>query len=77
MVKGASGKAGKGKSADNRGRSGQALYAVVGEDLLKALDTWVDRLNASGTGPTWTRQDVVRAALIRAVKERGEKGEAP
>lgn len=59
-----------------RDRSG-ALYAVVGDDVLDRLTAWVDKLNAAPTGPRWTRQDLVRAVLVRACDERGEKGEAP
>jgi hypothetical protein len=55
-----------------------ALNMNVPLDLLAALDGWAEKLNADPTGsPRWTRSDVIRAALWRAVKERGEKGEAP
>lgn len=59
-----------------RDRSG-ALYAVVGDDVIARLDEWTEKLNSAGTGPKWARQDLVRAALIRALDERGAKGEAP
>jgi hypothetical protein len=45
--------------------------------LLASLDAWADALNAASSGPRWTRTDVVKAALERALKERGTKGEAP
>jgi hypothetical protein len=45
--------------------------------LLAALDAWVERLNATTDGPPWTRGEVVRAALARALEERGAAGEAP
>ncbi len=45
--------------------------------LLAALDAWVERLNATTEGPPWTRGEVVRAALVRALEERGKVGEAP
>lgn len=45
--------------------------------LLEGLDAWVEKLNAGNTGPRWSRSDVMRATLARALKERGEKGEAP
>lgn len=45
--------------------------------LVDALDKWAGKLNAGGIGPQWTRADLIRAALWRAVKDRGEKGEAP
>ena len=54
-----------------------ALYAIVGDDLLTGLDTWVGRLNHAIEGPAWSRQDLVKAVVKRALKERGEKGEAP
>jgi len=71
----AAGKVSK-KAGPVRDRSG-ALYAIVGDDVLDALNAWVGRLNAAATGPRWSRQDVVKAALVRACAERGEKGEAP
>jgi len=69
-------KTGKKSAPAARDRAG-ALYAVVGDEVLEMLNAWTERLNAAGTGPRWTRQDVVKAALVRAYKERGEKGEAP
>jgi len=63
-------------AAPARDRAG-ALYAVVGEDVLERLTEWVDKLNATATGPKWTRQDLVRVVLVRALNERGAKGEAP
>lgn len=49
----------------------------MGGELLTELDAWVERLNAGATGPRWTRSDVMRATLQRAVRERGAKGESP
>lgn len=46
-------------------------------DLMERLDGWVERLNAAPSGPRWSRTDVVRSALARAIDERGEKGETP
>lgn len=46
-------------------------------DLQERLDAWVDQLNASSEGPRWTRTDVIRVTLQRALRERGAKGEAP
>mgnify|MGYP003593669217 CR=1 FL=1 len=66
----------KKKPPPARDRSG-ALYAVVGEDVLERLNAWVEKLNESATGPRWTRQDLVKAVLVRACNERGEKGETP
>jgi hypothetical protein len=59
-----------------RDRSG-ALYAIVGDDLLAALDAWVEKLNAKAIGPRWTRQGLVRAVLTKAVAEHGKKGTEP
>ena len=46
-------------------------------ELQEQLDAWVDRLNADTDGPRWTRTDVIRVTLQRALRERGAKGEAP
>lgn len=64
----------KGKASEDAG--GGVLYARVGPEMLEALDKWAEKLNAKG-GPRWTRQDVVKAALTRALEERGKKGETP
>ena len=45
--------------------------------VLAALDAWVARLNETASGPPWTRGEVVQAALVRALKERGAAGEEP
>lgn len=45
--------------------------------LQQELDAWVERLNAAAEGPRWTRTDVIRVTLQRALRERGAKGEAP
>jgi hypothetical protein len=57
------------------GTAGAFFY--LPEALLEALDRWTERVNESRTGPQWSRTDVVRAALQRAVDERAAKGEAP
>lgn len=64
------------KKPAERDRSG-ALYVLLDPAMLSALDAWVERLNADNAGPQWTRTAVVRAALARSLRERGEKGEAP
>ena len=64
------------KKAPARDRSG-ALYAVVGDDVLNRLDVWVAKLNETAAGPRWSRQDLVRAALVRALDAHADKGEAP
>ena len=46
-------------------------------ELLASLDSWADSLNETGGGPQWSRTDVVKAALQRALRERASKGEAP
>jgi len=54
----------------------QALFYLP-DGMLDALDAWAEKLTAKSTGPAWSRSDVVKAALQRALAERGEKGEAP
>lgn len=39
-------------------------------ELLEAVDTWVDEINAARTWPKMTRSDVIRAVLERACRER-------
>ncbi len=46
-------------------------------NLVASLDAWVTRLNTDATVPQWTRTDVIRAALTRAERERGAKGQVP
>jgi len=46
-------------------------------DLFEDLARWTDRLNSHDEGPRWTRAEVMRVALRRALRERGEKGELP
>lgn len=60
---------------DNPNRAATVLR--LDPALLGALDAWVKRLNEGNAGPQWTRTDLIRAALTRAVRERAEKGEAP
>lgn len=52
-------------------------FFYLPESLLEALDAWTERVNAERVGPQWSRTDVVRAALERAIRERADKGEAP
>ena len=55
----------------------EALF-VRDADLVVDLDVWVGKLNAGNPdAPPWTRASLARAALRRAIRERGEKGEAP
>lgn len=62
-------------AADNENTA--QLLVRVAPELVEQLDAWVAKLNASATGPRWTRSDVARAVLKRAVAEKGERGEAP
>lgn len=55
----------------------EQLMVRVPASLLEGLDAWVEKLNASGAGPRWTRSDVLRALLVRGVREKGAAGEAP
>lgn len=55
-----------------------ALNMEISHELAAALDAWTAKLNSGPEGtPRWSRSDVIRSALWRAVRERGEKGEAP
>lgn len=47
------------------------------KSMLDALDAWAAHLTLHHPGPTWTRVDVIRATLARALRERGEKGYLP
>jgi hypothetical protein len=71
----AKGTATRAVAADNANTA--AFMLRMEPALLAALDAWADKLNAASTGPKWSRTDVIRAALARAVKERGEQGDAP
>ena len=46
-------------------------------DLVAGLDAWLEKLNGATRGPKWTRTALARAAIDRAIREWGEKGEAP
>jgi hypothetical protein len=54
----------------------QALFYLPA-GMLDGLDAWAAKLSAKGVGPAWSRSDVVRAALQRALDERAAKDEAP
>jgi len=46
--------------------------------LVKALDEWIERLNAQNPmGRQWTRTDVVQDALAYAVRVWGAEGRVP
>jgi len=47
------------------------------DDLLEALDAWKDAINAKGEGPQWSRSDLVKAVLKRAVDRNAGSGETP
>lgn len=65
------------KAAAANDESEGVLYARVPNTLLADLDAWAAKLNAGKLGPQWTRNDIVRVVLARAVKERGSKGGEP
>lgn len=46
-------------------------------EVMERLDAWLESLNSKPAGPRWTRTDIVRTVLTRALDEHGEKGEAP
>lgn len=55
----------------------RALF-VRDDALCEALDAWAAALNAaSPDAPPWTRAGLARAALRRAVRERGPTGQPP
>ncbi len=45
--------------------------------VAQRLEAWVAKLNESPEGARWTKTDIIRTLLVRALDERGEKGEAP
>lgn len=59
-----------------RDRSG-ALYAILGTEMLAALDVWVVTLNEHNDGPAWNRTALLRALIARGLRERAAKGIAP
>ena len=57
---------------------GAGALFVRDADLTEKLDAWVEKLNAANPdGPQWNRASLARAALRRALRERGEKGALP
>ncbi len=67
---------GRRAAADNPNTAATVLR--VDGSLLADLDAWVERLNSGNElGPKWTRSDLIRVVLTKAVRERGAKGEAP
>jgi hypothetical protein len=46
-------------------------------NVIARLDAWVDALNAAPAGPRWTRTALVIAIFVRALEDRGSRGEAP
>jgi enoyl-CoA hydratase/carnithine racemase len=58
-------------------KAADALF-VRDAELVEALDAWAAKLNAaSPDGLQWNRAALARAAIKRALRERGEKGEGP
>jgi len=45
--------------------------------VFERLDAWVEHLNAGADGPRWTRTDLIRTVLVRALNERGDSGGSP
>jgi hypothetical protein len=57
---------------------GAGVLFVRDDELAADIDAWVLRLNGENPdGPQWNRAALVRAALKRALRERGEKGQMP
>lgn len=63
------------RRAPPEGTHAVTLYLPVA--MVEGLDAWAEKLSAKGIGPAWSRSDVVRAALQRALEDRAAKGEAP
>jgi hypothetical protein len=59
-----------------RDRTG-ALYVLLEPEMLTGIDGWVERLNTDNSGPKWTRTALIRALVVRGLKERAPSGEAP
>lgn len=58
--------------------AGAGVLFVRDAELVAEVDAWVAKLNAANPdGPQWNRATLTRAALKRALRERGDKGEAP
>ncbi len=66
----------KARAAPKREASAAAVLRLE-PSLMDGLDEWVERLNKDNAGPKWTRSDVIRATLTRALRERAAKGESP
>lgn len=57
---------------------GAGVLFIRDAELAADCDAWVAKLNeANPDGPQWNRATLVRAALRRALRDRGAKGEAP
>lgn len=46
-------------------------------ELVEGLHAWVEAINAKGSGPRWTKTDVVRTLLMKGIERHAKKGETP
>lgn len=67
----------KAKRTTTRPEGTTPLNINLPTEVFARLDAWVERLNAQSAGPRWTRTDVIRTALVRALDERGDGGGSP
>ena len=47
------------------------------DDLVARLTAWVDALNENPEGARWTKTDVIRTLLVRALDNKASKGGKP
>ena len=62
------------KPAGARPEGSKPITMNLPEDLVEQIDAWAQRLTENGP-VKWSRTDVVKAALRRALRERAEDGE--
>jgi hypothetical protein len=62
------------KPAGARPDGSKPITMNLPEDLVEQLDAWAQWLTENGP-VKWSRTDVVKAALRRALRDRGEGGE--
>ena len=62
------------KPAGARPEGSKPITMNLPEGLVEQIDAWAQRLTENGP-VKWSRTDVVKAALRRALRDRGEDGE--
>lgn len=53
------------------------LNVNLPSELMSRVDAWILRINARLEGARWTRTDIVRTVLSKALEAHAEKGESP